>query len=163
MATIKAVNKGGGASTKARIEYVEDELKTSPELMSGINCSSDPKLAIADMQFTKEVWDKTRGRQTLHFVQSFAPGEGTPEDVHAIGVKLAEECPAWEGFEVFVATHTNRDCLHNHFVINTVSVIDGHKIQIQTWLIPKALFFLIQQGWSLHSLAQTIEISITLN
>ncbi|MBR1826631.1 MAG: relaxase/mobilization nuclease domain-containing protein [Clostridia bacterium] len=130
MATIKAVNKGGGASTKARIEYVEDELKTSPELMSGINCSSDPKLAIADMQFTKEVWDKTRGRQTLHFVQSFAPGEGTPEDVHAIGVKLAEECPAWEGFEVFVATHTNRDCLHNHFVINTVSVIDGHKIQI---------------------------------
>lgn len=130
MATIKAVNKGGGASPKARIEYVEDELKTSPELMTGINCSSDPELAIEDMRFTKEVWNKPKGRQTLHFVQSFAPGEGTPEEVHAIGVEFAQKNPAWEGYEVFVATHTNRDCLHNHFVINTVSIVDGHKIQI---------------------------------
>ncbi|MFR8331442.1 MAG: relaxase/mobilization nuclease domain-containing protein [Oscillospiraceae bacterium] len=60
--------------------------------------------------------------------QSFKPGEVTPEQCHAIGVELARR--VWGGrFQVLVATHLNTDCLHNHFVINAVSYVDGKKYE----------------------------------
>lgn len=60
----------------------------------------------------------------MHAYQSFQPGEVTPEQCHAIGVELARQ--VWGGrFQVLVATHMNTHCLHNHFVINAVSYVDG--------------------------------------
>ncbi len=39
-------------------------------------------------------------------------------------VKLAEKM--WgDRFQVIVATHLNTECLHNHFVVNSVSFADG--------------------------------------
>lgn len=58
--------------------------------------------------------------------QSFAEGEVTPEQCHAIGVRLAEEM--WKDrFEVIVSTHLNSNHYHNHFVINSVSFKDGKR------------------------------------
>lgn len=61
----------------------------------------------------------------FHGFQSFAPGECTPEAAHEIGVKLAEE--VWgKRFQVLVATHLDKtNHLHNHFVVNSVSYVDG--------------------------------------
>ena len=59
-----------------------------------------------------------------HGFQSFKHGEVTPEQAHEVGVKLAQKM--WgDRFQVIVATHLNTDCLHNHFVVNSVSFTDG--------------------------------------
>ncbi|MEG1573143.1 MAG: relaxase/mobilization nuclease domain-containing protein, partial [Bacteroidales bacterium] len=61
-----------------------------------------------------------------HACQSFKPDELTPKECHAIGVKLAQKM--WgDKYEVIVSTHLNTNCLHNHFVINSVSFLDGKK------------------------------------
>ena len=62
-----------------------------------------------------------------HGYQSFAPGEATPELAHEIGLALAKKL--WgEKYQVLVATHLDRENhLHNHFVLNTVSFVDGIK------------------------------------
>ena len=103
------------------------EEKTEQRLQSGIGCN--PETAYDEMQATKEAWNKTGGRQYKHYVQSFAPGETTPEQAQAIGRELAENNKAWQGFEVLVVTHKDREHIHNHFIVNSVSYEDGHKIQ----------------------------------
>lgn len=61
-----------------------------------------------------------------HKYQSFAPGEAAPEIAHEIA-KLAERL--WrERYQIVVATRLDKaDHLHSHFVLNTVSFVDGEK------------------------------------
>jgi hypothetical protein len=79
------------------------------------------------MMAVKEKFAKTDGVVAYHGYQSFAPGEATPEVAHEIGVKLAERL--WGvRYQVIVATHLDRENhLHNHFVVNNVSMTDGKK------------------------------------
>lgn len=125
MAVIKAVSSK--ASLNTAIKYVSQDEKTEEYLKSGINCS--PDTALVEMEVTKLAWNKTKGRQYIHVVQSFAPEETTPEQAHKIGVELAEQFPLWKDFQVLVVTHKDRDHIHNHFVVNSVSLMDGHKYQ----------------------------------
>src|SRR5574344_1971983 len=75
---------------------------------------------------TKKQYGKTGGILGFHAFQSFAEGEVTPGQCHAIGVRLAEEM--WgDRFEVVVSTHLNTNHYHNHFVINSVSFKDGKR------------------------------------
>ena len=75
---------------------------------------------------TGKRFGKTNGVVAFHAYQSFREGEVTPEQCHEIGVALARK--VWGGrFQVLVATHMNTDNLHNHFVINSVSYVDGKK------------------------------------
>lgn len=107
------------------IQYAADDLKTEMRVfVSGINC--DEAHATEEFLSTKRHWEKTAGRLCYHGYQSFAKGETTAETAHAIGVELAKRL--WgERFEVLVATHCNTGCYHNHFVINSVSFLDGYK------------------------------------
>ena len=69
---------------------------------------------------------KLVGIECYHAYQSFAEGEVIPSQAHEIGVKLAEEI--WGNkFQVVVSTHLNTDNIHNHFVINSVSFVDGKR------------------------------------
>ena len=78
------------------------------------------------MKNTKKQFFKATGIQCFHGVQSFIKGEVTPEQAHEIGIKLAEEL--WgDKFQVVVSTHLNTDNLHNHFVLNSVSFVDGKR------------------------------------
>ena len=106
-------------------EYLDTNIETENIcFVSGINCI--PETAYKDMMFTKRQFEKTDGILGFHAFQSFKEGEVTPELAHEIGVKLAEEM--WgDRFEVVVATHTNTNHIHNHFVINSVSFKDGKK------------------------------------
>ncbi len=81
--------------------------------------------ASRQMQKTKERYHATDGRQAYHAEQSFFPGEVTAEEAHKIGVEFAEK--AWAGFEVVVSTHVDKKHIHNHFIINSVSCLDGSK------------------------------------
>ena len=110
---------------KVLIKYVSNGDKTEDErLLTGINCT--PSIAYQEMQNTKIQFNKTGGIECFHAYQSFAEGEVTPETAHEIGVKLAEEL--WgDKFQVIVATHTNTDNIHNHFVLNSVSFVNGKR------------------------------------
>ena len=105
--------------------YATDEYKTEKRLyVSGVNVM--PDTATYKMQQTKLRYGKTDGIIAFHAIQSFKPGEVTPELAHKIGVEFAKEM--WgDRFEVLIATHLNRQHLHNHFVINSVSFADGKK------------------------------------
>ena len=92
-------------------------------LISGINCV--PQCALQEFMNTKRLHQSTHGRMYYHMVQSFRPDDPvTPEMAHEIALKLAEQIP---GFEIVVATHTDRDHIHSHFVINSVSCDTGLK------------------------------------
>lgn len=107
------------------IEYAVNGEKTEEKLyVSGINCM--PDTALQEMRNTKKQFFKATGIQCFHGVQSFVKGEVTPEQAHEIGLKLAEEL--WgDKFQVVVSTHLNTDNIHNHFVLNSVSFLDGKK------------------------------------
>jgi len=95
------------------------------QFVSGVNVS--PITARDSMLRVKREFRKTDGVVAYHGYQSFAPGEATPEIAHEIGIKLAQQL--WgEKYQVLVATHLDKsNHLHNHFIINTVSHIDGIK------------------------------------
>jgi hypothetical protein len=105
------------------INYVVKKEKTEEKLITGIGCSSDN--AYNAMLQTKLDYGKTDGRQYVHLIQSFLPGEVDPVQAHEIGLDLAKE---FKGFQVLVATHKDRKHIHNHLVVNTVSYVDGRKI-----------------------------------
>ena len=107
------------------IAYAANEDKTEKLFYTtGINCSVE--FARDQFDTTKLRFGKTRGNVAYHAYQSFAPGEVTPDEAHAIGVQLAREL--WgDRFQMVVATHVNSHCVHSHIVINSVSFRDGKK------------------------------------
>ena len=112
------------------LHYAENDAKTklneSAQLVTGIHCRADH--AWEDMRAVQERFGKTDGVVALHAYQSFREREVTPEQCHEIGVTLARK--VWgKRFQVLVATHMNTDNLHNHFVINSVSYVDGKKYE----------------------------------
>lgn len=110
------------------IDYaMREEATTSSKerFVSGVNCS--PNTARDEMIAVKKRYGKNDGIVAFHGYQSFAQDEVTPEIAHEIGVKLANEL--WgDRFQVIVATHLDKkNHLHNHFVLNSVSYIDGYR------------------------------------
>ena len=107
------------------IDYAVNGDKTEQKLyVSGINCI--PNTAFNEIKNVKKQFFKTTGIQGFHGVQSFIVGEVTAEQAHKIGLQLAEEL--WgDRFQVIVSTHLNTDNIHNHFVLNSVSFLDGKR------------------------------------
>ena len=107
------------------VEYVKASYKTEQQLyVTAINCSEDN--VVQEMMETKKIFDNEDGILGYHAFQSFCEGEVTPEIAHKIGIKLAEEL--WgDRFQVVVTTHLNTNHIHNHFVLNSVSFVDGKK------------------------------------
>ncbi len=108
------------------INYVErDNATNQKSLVSGIMCHKDT--VVKDMMAIKNKFSKPDGVIAYHGYQSFAEGEVTPDDAHEIGKALAKEL--WgDRFQVLITTHLDKEShIHNHFVINTVSFVDGKK------------------------------------
>ena len=107
------------------ISYAGREEATNlRQLVTGLHCTVAN--ARNEMLRTKKDFGKLGGTIAYHGYQSFKEGEVTPDQAHEIGVELAKEL--WDDYQVLVATHVDKDShIHNHFVINTVSHIDGIK------------------------------------
>ena len=107
------------------IDYAKNANKTEKEyFVTGINC--EPDSAYEEMHDTKKYYNKEDKILAFHAYQSFKEGEVTPEIAHKIGVQLANEM--WgDRFQVIVTTHLNTNHIHNHFVLNSVSYVDGKK------------------------------------
>lgn len=108
------------------IEYAVNRSKTETRLFESVlNCQS-PQTAYAEMMETKRRWNKPDGVLGYHFIQSFAPGEVTPEQAHALGVEFTQTLFG-DRYEAVIGTHLDRAHLHNHIVVNSVSFADGLK------------------------------------
>ena len=117
------------------INYIENPDKTDgQELISGYNTA--PQTAVLDFSVTAAMARKARntsakkqGNLAYHLIQSFSPDDAvTPERAHELGRKLAMEFTNGK-FEFVVATHINKDSIHNHIIINAVSFYDYKKLR----------------------------------
>lgn len=130
MAVLKVRNSNGKASLGGAKDYLERDGRN-------VECSTfnidRPDEWAEDMQLTKELYDKTEGRQYYWIVQSFDNQHGeqsyNAEDVHEMGKELAEVF-AKKGYQVVVETHNDTDNLHNHLIINSVNSETGKKLRI---------------------------------
>ena len=113
------------AVNSRKTEQHKEDSDVLERFVSGVNCH--PATARAEMLSVKKRFGKEDGTIAYHGYQSFAPGEATPEIAHQIGVELAQRL--WgERYQVVVATHLDKsNHLHSHFVLNTVSFVDGIK------------------------------------
>ena len=124
MAIIEAISSK--ANIKRIISYVTQDNKTNINLITGKDCMAES--CLEEMLYTKNLYHKNSGRQYIHIIQSFDPKDNlSAEQVHNTGIKLAN---TFNGFQVLVATHIDKNHLHNHLVINSVSFENGYKIQM---------------------------------
>lgn len=122
--TIRYVQNKEKISLSDAIDYAMNRDKTERSVFeTGINC--DIETAYQDMRASKRRWGKAnRVREGYHIIQSFAPGEVTPEEAHTVGAEFAQQLLG-DKYEVIVTTHLNKAHLHNHIVFNSVSFTDG--------------------------------------
>lgn len=113
----------------AVMRYTMQDKKTiwgDQKLVSGVNCQ--PEAAYRDFMITKRLWHKEDGVQFYHMVQSFPKGDDVdPVAAHAAALELAKY---FEGSEVLVCTHIDREHIHSHFVINSVNLDTGRKLHV---------------------------------
>ena len=120
--TSRSKNAG---SLREAVDYALNRDKTERDLFeSSIGCGL--QTVFEDMRRVKQIWHKTGGVQGFHLVQSFAPGEATPELAHKIGLELADKLLGGK-YQAVIGTHLNTGCIHNHSVWNSVSIDDGCK------------------------------------
>ena len=133
MAIVHFVNYKRGTQSRAAMRgvmlYVMQEKKTAWEggpLVSGINCQ--PQSVYDDFINTKLLYHKDGGVMFYHMVQSFPKGAAVdPRQAHEAARRLAEY---FDGCEVLVCTHIDREHIHSHCVINSVNFETGKKLHM---------------------------------
>lgn len=138
MAVVKTINKDKHKQTSNRmysdaqafgaLNYITRKDKTTPALtyynLSNSNFTNYETIKF--FQQTRKMYDKDNKILAHHLVQSFDVNDKlTPELANKIGRELIHKC--FPDMQVVMTTHTDGKCLHNHFIINSVSPIDGHK------------------------------------
>ncbi len=133
MAIVHFVNYKRGTQSRAAMRgvmlYVMQEKKSAWEgepLVSGINCQ--PQSVYDDFLNTKLLYHKDGGVMFYHMVQSFPKGKAVdPRQAHEAARRLAEY---FDGCEVLVCTHVDREHIHSHCVINSVNFETGKKLHM---------------------------------
>ena len=114
---------------KGVMRYVAQENKTlwnGEQLISGIGCQ--PETAFDEFLSTKLLHHKDGGVMFYHMVQSFPRGADVdPRAAHEAARQLAGY---FEGCEVLVCTHTDREHIHSHCIINSVNFETGRKVHM---------------------------------
>ena len=135
MAIVTAIKEKTQSRTamKKVMDYVAQDYKTlfqnqngeQCRLLSGQNCCGET--AFQEFMATKKQYRKESKVFFYQYVQSFKPDCGaTPQEIHQMGIELARR---FEGYEVQIATHIDRDHWHNHLIVNSVSCETGLKLQ----------------------------------
>lgn len=157
MAVIKRMSS---KAKVARIEkYLKQESKTEDKLISGLNCDCDNFAKQCEM--TNLLYRKNQGkndRKYYHIVQSFSPKDNeklTHEQAHKIGKKFAEG--NFKGYEVLIVTHKDKEHIHNHFVVNSVSLETGKKYRADNkslWELRSSSNELCKEYGLIHSIQE---------
>ena len=133
MAIVHFVNYKRGTQSRSAMRgvmrYVMQEKKTAWDggpLISGINCQ--PQSVYDDFLNTKLLYHKDGGVMFYHMVQSFPKGTAfDPRQAHEAARRLAEY---FDGCEVLVCTHVDREHIHSHCVISSVNFDTGKKLHM---------------------------------
>lgn len=124
MAIIKFVKVKKG-NLKNAINYITREEKTSKELVYCKDC--DINNVLEEFKYIKELYSNTSGRQYYHFIQSFSPNDNISYELaNKIGQQM---CNYFRNYQIVMATHKDKDYVHNHFIINSVNLENGKKYQ----------------------------------
>ena len=114
---------------KSVMRYVSQLSKTlwdGQQLVSGIGCQ--PETAFDEFLSTKLLHHKDGGVMFYHMVQSFPKGANIdPRAAHEAARRLAGY---FEGCEVLVCTHIDREHIHSHCIINSVNFETGRKVHM---------------------------------
>lgn len=110
--------------------YVSQKQKTEQEdgwqLVKGQNCT--PQLAAQEFIATRQMHRKDSPVWFYHYVQSFSPDEEiTGVLAHQVAQEFAEQ--AWPDSEVLIATHTDAEHIHTHFIVNSVCYETGKMLR----------------------------------
>ena len=106
------------------INYVLNGDKTQERVLTArLNC--DPGRECRQMLDTKRAYGKEDGVMYYHIIQSFKPGEITPELALEIAKEFAQEHLA--GYETVIGVHVDKEHIHAHLVFNSVNADTGEK------------------------------------
>ncbi len=106
------------------VSYVLNGDKTQERVLTAhLNC--DPGRECRQMLDTKQDYGKMDGVQYYHMIQSFKPGEITPELALEIATAFAQE--HLPGFETVIGVHVDRQHIHAHILFNSVNADTGQK------------------------------------
>jgi len=108
----------------AGISYILNDDKTEARVLTAhLNC--DPGHECRQMLETKQAVGKTDGVQYYHIIQSFQPGEITPELALKIAKEFAQE--HLPGYETVIGVHVDKKHIHSHLIFNSVNADTGEK------------------------------------
>lgn len=131
MPILKSVGEVGKsvASLKAVLEYISrKDADTEEVLTSGIGLDEDMEKAFNEIMYNKRSYNKVSGKMYKHYIQSFSPEDNiTAEKALEIATRFAEENFLSRGFKCYIATHTDKDHTHTHFIVDNVNYQNGLK------------------------------------
>ena len=129
----KNKGKSVAACLKSRTDYVQNPDKTEQgELVSSYECS--PLTADEEFMLSKRQYELATGRKQKNDViayqirQSFKPGEITAEEANKVGYELAMRFTKGK-YAFIVATHTDREHIHNHIIYNSTALEGTRKFR----------------------------------
>ncbi|MGM0322521.1 hypothetical protein IGI82_003721 [Enterococcus sp. AZ067] len=140
MPTTKTLTIKQEKNLKRAVEYILDPLKTKNQTLTSGHKINAVNNAFFEMNMTRKLAQNVKGLNNKksneeviarHIIQSFDPTDNlTAEEVHEIGRQTALEFLG-EDYEFVIATHVDKDHLHNHIIFNTTSSVDLKKFRWQ--------------------------------
>ena len=117
-------------ATEAKaLAYIANPEKTeNGKYILTSNCSRDPYQASRDFDEIRAMGTGLNTVLSQHIIQSFAPGEVTPEQALEIGAELCRRFLK-DQYQYFLAVHTDKDHIHMHCIFNNVNSFDGRTFE----------------------------------
>ena len=129
----KNKGKSVAACLKSRTDYAQNPDKTEQgQLVSSYKCS--PLTVDEEFMLSKRQYELVTGRRQKNDViayqirQSFKPGEITAEEANKVGYELAMRFTKGK-YAFLVATHTDREHIHNHIIYNSTALDCSRKFR----------------------------------
>ena len=111
------------ATLNMAIDYITDTKKTDEQILVSTN-KCHPVSAHTQFLKRREEHNIRGNVLARHLIQSFLPGETTPEIAHQIGLELCKKILK-EEYEFILSTHIDKGHIHNHIIFNNVNMATG--------------------------------------
>lgn len=107
-----------------RLNHIGQVNTASGERATFINCNAQN--TFKEFENMRRAFNQDKGVIAHHYYQSFQKDDNvTPEQAHQIGVELAKKM--FPNFQVAIATHIDREHIHNHIIVNSCNIVTGQK------------------------------------
>ena len=119
MATTKL--HGIRSTLNKSIEYIIDTRKTrNGSLVISNGCSTSGQTAQTEFENVRKQGSGRSKILAQHIIQSFAPGEITPEEAQVVGLEFCQKLLG-ENYQYILATHVDHEHIHNHIIVNNTN------------------------------------------